>query len=427
MGIENIEKYFKYVHGSTGEYVLDGDLFNEPSTKRLRERGVRYVPFLDYGNNLLKNVQAAINTSPTTSAIIRQKTKMALGDGFKPCSPKTMLAGLPVATPGATEQAEIEFFLGKVNAEGQDALDLLERIYADMFSFGNCFIEVQNKGAVWSLRHLPIYICRPATLADNETFVSRVGVSDDFEQFGVNRAKVELPIWPKKDNKGRSVIHIKTAYPNFFYWGFPEWFAARLWAEIEYRVPRFNVSKLANGYFPSAIVSLFQESNEDERREFIHNFKNTFTDTGNNSKMFVHVVNSREELPDVKVLETKNEGEFLQLMQMAKAGIITAHGWTAALAGEAVPGRLGTNQQIRDEYEMVMATSIKPMQKLVLDSTLNPILKAMGFNYGVEHLDITPVSFKGSINPAQVLTQDEQREILGYPALNQNQNIGDVQ
>jgi hypothetical protein len=50
------------------------------------------------------------------------------------------------------------------------------------------------------------------------------------------------------------------------------------------------------------------------------------------------------------------------------------------------------------------------------------VLKKAGFNVAVKHIDLTPVSFMSQIQASQVLTQDEQREILGYkPIVNQNQ------
>lgn len=418
MTIERKGSYF----GSTDSYVLPADLFAEPSTRKLRMRGVRYVPFLNYENNVLKICQAIVNTSPTTSAIIRQKTQMCLGEGFELTTPKAMLVNSPVPVIGANEQQLIEAFLGSVNAEGQTMMDVLEYVYLDMWSFGNCFIEIQQRSGVWSCRHVPIYMVRPKTMAKDEFFPTMVGVSDQFETDASNRAQLEIPLWPRFDADGRSMIHIKKPYPNFFYWGFPDWFASRLWGEIEYRVPRFNVGKLANGYYPSAIVNLFAQASEEDKRKMVNNFKNTFTDTGNNSKMFVQVLQSRDEKAEVMPLETRHDGEFLELMQMAKQGIITAHQWTVSLAGDATPGKLGTNQQLRDEYEMVMANVIKPMQKLVLDSFVNPVLRAMGFNAAIKHVDVTPVSYKGAIDPSTVLTQDEQREVLGYQPLNQNRD-----
>jgi hypothetical protein len=412
---------FNQLFGTTTGYVLSADLYQEPSTRTLRQSGVRYVPFLNYDNDLLKTCQAALNTSPTTNAIVRQKTNMSLGEGFQVTTPRTMLSDSPTPIAGANEQALLEEFLAEINGEGQTMMDLLEQVYLDVWGFGNSFIEVQNRGNVWSMRHLPIYMVRPRTMLENELFPTHVGVSDEFEKLGINRAKVEIPLWPKKDSKGRSVIHIKKAFPNFFYWGFPDWFSARLWAEIEYRVPRFNVAKLANGYYPSAIVNLFSDASDEDKIKFKNEFVRNFTDTGNNSKMFVQVLQNRDQVAQVTPLETRHDGEFLEIMQMAKQGIITAHAWSSSLVGEATPGQLGTNQQIRDVFDVTMATVIRPMQKLVLDSFVNPVLKKAGFNVAVKHIDLTPVSFMSQIQASQVLTQDEQREILGYKPVNQNQ------
>jgi hypothetical protein len=120
---------------------------------------------------------------------------------------------------------------------------------------------------------------------------------------------------------------------------------------------------------------------------------------------------------------------------MAQEAIIEASSWTAALTGLRTAGSLGTNQQIRSEFDIVYNTVIRPAQRAFLTKFLNPIIQSagefLGYNWKSIALDIakpTPVSFLGDIVISDVLTQDEQRKELGFEPLNieQTNTIGDA-
>jgi capsid portal protein len=213
------------------------------------------------------------------------------------------------------------------------------------------------------------------------------------------------------------------------YWGLPEWVSAKIWAEIEYRIPKFNQSKFENGFTPSAIVNLYGSTNQEEAQELVAAMKSCFTGTGNNSKMFIQALRDETYKADVQILSNQNEGEFLQLQKMAQEAIVSAHRWTVALTGLRQPGSLGSNQMIRSEFEIVYNTVIRPMQRMFLGKFLNPVIQDAGIwlgnNWTNIALDIakpTPVSFMADLTIDKVLTQDEQRAELGFAPLQQEQN-----
>ena len=49
----------------------------------------------------------------------------------------------------------------------------------------------------------------------------------------------------------------------------PDWISAKIYAELEYRIPKFNQSKFENGFTPSAIISLFGSTNQEEAETLI--------------------------------------------------------------------------------------------------------------------------------------------------------------
>ena len=118
---------------------------------------------------------------------------------------------------------------------------------------------------------------------------------------------------------------------------------------------------------------------------------------------------------------TNQEGEFIELQEMAANALVVANRWSKSLAGFTSAGQLGTNQQIRQELEYLQNTVVKPRQNMFLSRMINPFMReaAATINGAWRNIYLTisnslPVSFMGDINIDGALTQDEKREILGY-------------
>jgi len=444
---ENKPKTDVYAWGSLNmgvhPFKVD-DIFREP-TKEILDRTVwEYVPFSTYDLCRLDRLQAICNNSPTTSGIIQQKVNYFGGDGFYtvPASTMSMLASLKAAKAEAQEITEDQIqtlneWLTALTPEGENIEELTAKICKDFASFGNAFVEVQRikvgQTKKYYLRCLPINWCRPRKAAKDSIYPTHIGVSDEFEEaWEITPQNVtDLPIFPVFEKIGgveKSIVHLKNYEPTLVYWGIPDWVSAKIWAELEYRIPKFNQSKFENGFTPSAIISLFGSANQEEAQQVVRAMKECFTGTGNNSKMFIQALRDPTYKSDVQVLNSSAEGEFLNLQNMAQTNIIAAHRWSVSLTGLRTAGSLGTNQQIRSEFDIVYNTVIRPMQRLYLTKFLNPVIqdaaKWLGYDWSNIAVDIAkpmPVSFAGDIPIKDILTVDEMRAELGFQQIQQEQ------
>lgn len=434
---------------NVNSYVKANDLFLEPTQRNLDLSTEKYVPFLDFTNNLLDEITSIYNTSPTTHAIIDQKTTMSVGNGFTVLEGKNnnLLSSMAkMRQPADLTPQELESlnnYIHKVNPEGETLQDILTKVFADFWTYGNAFIElirseIEIDGEIlrWLVvRQIPLSMCRPKKLESGENAVEFVAVSNRFLEDENNPNDVKLlPTFPtfaavEGLDGERSIIHIKSYSPGFSYWGLPDWIAAFLWSELEYRIPKYNQSKFVNGFTPSALVTIIANMTPEEAQEFVDAFTDKFTNTGNNSKMFINVLRDEAAKTDVKILEDRNEGNFLELSQLARENIITAHRWTPALTGKSVAGQLGSNQQIRAELEIIQNTVIQPAQNLILTKLINPVITEAALwmseswdNISLEITSTMPISFLGDLNPAEVLTPNEQREALGLEPLEETEN-----
>lgn len=444
---DNLRKTRPFLDQGVNTYVANNDLFQEPTQRRLELTSDEYVGFLDNTNSLLDEITSIYNTSPTTHAIIDQKTTMSVGEGFTLIEGKegSMLASVAKMRQPANLSDEallnLNGYLHKMNPEGETMQDILIKVFADYWTYGNAFIELIRSeietGEKWLVvRHIPLSRCRPKKVDKGGVAVKMIGISDRWIEGENNPTDLQnVPLYPTFSEVDgmegeRSIIQVKSYSPGFFYWGLPDWIASFLWGEMEYRIPKYNQSKFVNGFTPSALVTLTAQMTPEEAQAFVDRFTAKFTNTGNNSKMFINVLRDESAKADVQVLEDKNEGNFLVLSQLAKDNIITAHRWTPALAGKSVAGTLGSNQQIRSELEIIQSTVIKPAQNLMLTKAINPIIceaaEWMETDWKDTSLDIVstmPISFLGDLDPNETLTINEKRQTLGLEPMDDGDKL----
>ncbi len=427
--------------------LVKEDIFNEPSRERLDFTGAKWVRFFTQKDDFLKSLIAIVNNSPTLRRIIEDKTNMVVGDGFIPMKGKsntlltTSMKGEVITDDSLNE---IEDVISQVNLHGQNLQEVLAQLAFDYDAFGNSFCEIV-KGKVGSepftyIYHVPVYNIG-IRKAEADQLIKSVGIYDNWEEVPLTTDGVfyesegfrEVPMYPDfkkfEDGTQRSVIHVKQYAAGYFYFGLPEWIGAKMWAEMEYRIQRFNTSKFENGFMPSGIMQFFGSITPAEAKKLVEGIESKFTGMANNHKLFVQVLRDEKLKANWIPTSKENEGEFLNLQNLAASAIVVANRWSKSLAGFATAGQLGSNQQIRQEMEYLQSTVIKPRQNLMLSKIINPYLAEIGlYNPALKDVQFSisntlPVSFMGEIKVEDNLTQDEKREILGYSPIETNEPI----
>lgn len=427
--------------------LVKEDIFNEPSRERLDFTGAKWVRFFTQKDDFLKSLIAIVNNSPTLRRIIEDKTNMVVGDGFIPMKGKantlltTSMKGEIITDDSLNE---IEDVISQVNLHGQNLQEVLAQLAFDYDAFGNSFCEIV-KGKVGSepftyIYHVPVYNIG-IRKAEADQIIKSVGIYDNWEEVPLTTDGVfyesegfrEVPMYPDfkkfEDGTQRSVIHVKQYAAGYFYFGLPEWIGAKMWAEMEYRIQRFNTSKFENGFMPSGIMQFFGSITPAEAKKLVEGIESKFTGMANNHKLFVQVLRDEKLKANWIPTSKENEGEFLNLQNLAASAIVVANRWSKSLAGFATAGQLGSNQQIRQEMEYLQSTVIKPRQNLILSKIINPYLAEIGqYNPAFKDVQFSisntlPVSFMGDIAVEDNLTQDEKREILGYSPIEINEPI----
>jgi len=354
---------------------------------RLRED---FVPFGK--DNLFPQYLAELKRqSSTHRSVLAQKTTFTTGGGFK------------------TSNEFLSAYIQDVNANGESLKDVFKRLADDYYSYGNAYLEgVVYEGGV-NLYH------KDASTARMSKDKKSVLFNPDWANYTKNKDKTQkIPVYPNI-SRSRFIIHYKDYESTFNFYGLPDYVAALEHIAIDFEIGKFNHTSFKNGFSPSAIVTVNGDFGEAEAEKFVETAKDTLTGSGNNSKILFLVKNGEDSRgTDVQIISNKEDGDFLDLQKLTDQNIITAHRWQPALSGIVSSGKMNnTGSEIRIAYDLAMSTVIRDTTNILLD----PIKKVLNAELGIDTDDLMvvyepPISFLADIDPKQVLTINEQREML---------------
>ena len=448
---------------STGVHteIKSEDLYNEPvETVLLRGKQTvrdssRWIHFFDPQYSFLKNLVALTTNSPTLARVLNDKAGMATGDGLmiqKGLGNTLITALASIERQPLNEETLIGVNnqISSVNLLNESLIDVLKQGFYDFFAFGNAFIELiktENQEGEKQIYAYNIQLYSVAIKEELDMIPRTVGVCEewetvgeytgrDSERLGVRELPI-YPVWGEVDEQGdqRTVIKISSKSSGLNYFSLPSWIGAKNWAEIEYQNAKYNLTRFYNQFKPSSIIQLFGSLTQEDAQALISDMKKSFAGTGNNSNMFVQVLNDERLKANVQIIEDESDGNFIELQKTAQQAIVTACGWTMGLAGVSEGGKLGSNQQVRQETEYVQNVTIKPVQNLFITRFLDSYFKECGkYLDGDEipnelHVSISnsiPISYLGDIDIESNLTQNEKREVLGYEEIEQTGEDGNT-
>jgi len=371
-----------------------------------------WVQFFKDDNNTFPNDCAKrAKRSSTHNALIESKVGYVVGDGFKAHRGSEIIE--------IDKEKNLSDYLDSVNNHEESLIDVYTKCARDLITTGNFAVEVVRSGGQQFIFHKDITTVR-LEKADADNRINNVYISPDWSAIKKNaRAGQEekitkIPAYFYGTKESNSIYYCKNYSPEFFYYGVPDHIGASLWVDIEYLIPTFNVNKFKNGFMPSAIIDLFGTEPPEgmTAQQYLDKIIEKFTGEGNNSKILFQMLDSQEQKSSIQVLDNVREGDFQKLHDLAVQNIITAHRFTPSLAGIATAGKLGSTQQVQSEFEIINNTVIRPYKDKLL-RVFNTLIKEAGFDIKLDVHTASPVSVTSLIQPSEVMTINEQRQLLG--------------
>lgn len=388
---------------------------NELTGRNLRLFSASYVPFFEDKDKYLQFLYFAARTSGTHAACIAAKTSFTYGAGVR---------ALRSGSEDVSATEKLKNWFDSINGKRTKNGKEIKNGIADYFRTGNAFFERAEKNGVVNIYHIQTKKSRI------KKDYSGVLVSPDFYEGSYLTADAQfLPFFPNQlaDENGvnRSVIHICGDKISNEYYGEPDSVSALIDMELEYRISSYNKAEFDNGFKPSTLMQFVGDYEAEEATEYLKQMQAHFTGDGNNGKMVLQVVPSKELFANMITMNANTDGDFSELSQRVETNILKAHRLPKVLAGIPIAGKLGGDtKEIQTAYNYCLSTVIFPIQAEFLSALGEPFFDFVcGSGLYYEVIDNPPITLSSQIEPNEVLTINEKRNILGYEDIQNNQTL----
>ena len=362
-----------------------------------------YVSFFDTSNNVyINDLARRARRSSTHSAILSSKLAYTIGTDF---------------IYSDDLKANQQSWADDVNANEESLRDVFNLVSKDYITFGNAWIQSVKVGSRTNYYYID------ATKVRIKTDRSAIIVSDYWREIGngkySTKPHVEISLNKKK---GTHAIQLMRHSPEYNFYGLPDYIGALNWIDVEYRIPKYNLDRFDNGFFPSALIQMFGSPPEGTTaKQYVKSMVSNFTGEANNSKIVAEMLDSPEQAAKITTFESEKQGEFEKLAEMAKVNIISAHRIPPVLAMIETAGKLGGNQQISESHNLFMNSVIIPDFQEPLLRFFNKLISVAGFKFTIEINQLNSLTLVDKINPHDVLTVNEQRELLGFEPITETE------
>jgi hypothetical protein len=424
---------------STPEYtnfVLSDDLYPEITPQTFKDSGTnRYYAYgstqneyssfcfdrernTGYTGNLLQRIQQAINYSPTNGAILTSKANYAFGGQIL----------LDEKSPNYKRNLQV--------IEDTNLQAVLQAVGYDYFAYNTAFVQIKRDSANGGVHigHLEIDYTR--IKSNGQYKPTQIGFSYNWYMGGTGGDNVlDVNLFSPTTHKyGQSTydyaIMVKGKTEGRMYWAISNWFAAMPSCEIEYHAPKNDSQFFKNGCKIGGALGVVTDSAQDE--EALLELKEGIKDPQRAHDTIVFSMRGSAELSGNRLFYTPiraaPDKSQIDLTNAARDVIVRTHRIAPALAGIETAGKLGSNQNLQTEFEILLNGQLRPAQQKVISDFLKPVFRELDAVYKTTLYDdfigleaVLPATLRGEIQVNETLTRDERRELIGYQPLTVDQ------
>ena len=318
---------------------------------------------------------------------------------------------------------KLKRFLAQANSKGESLHSIVKKIAFDFKLQGAYALNVvwsKDRTTISDIYHIPverIRVGKPDALGR----VTEYYVSSDWSNTRKNKPQV-VPAFNINDRTNPNAIIYDGMYsPNMELYKVPDYVAACNWCLIDQKVAEFHLANIENGFAGSYFISFANGvPTAEERRQVENSIKKKFTGSGNAGKFVLTFSDDKNITPEITPISVADQDKlFLSLQELLVQNILTGHRVTSPmLMGIKNSTGLGNNaDELNSAFEVYLNTVIKPFQNNIL-SCIGKILEVNGINLPIEFVQNKPITSRFSLEDMKsVMTQDEIRQELGLPAL----------
>ena len=383
--------------------LVDTDVILDPSNIKV------FVPF-GIDNALPRQLIKLAREVPVHRAILNSKTNYILGQGVQSSDPVTAA------------------FLQLPNNHKELFSVTLKKLCFDYLTFGNCYYElVTNKK-----RSFVFVYHQDASRVRLHTDGKQALIHPNWDLFRGNGDKhlKSISLFPEfspgDDGLLHSLVHIKDYEPEFTFYGIPSYFAGIRNVIISGLTNIWNQTRLESSFASPGMLVIPGVNSEADATALNTTMAGYFGALGTNSGKIVIQFMS-DPAPGAAVGEVKfvpfsrdNEAHWLDLHTQSELALITIHNWFPSLTPYSDMKSSFESGRILNEYEVAMATVIKPIQEVFLQS-LSTSLAECGLHIkDFEFINNPPIS---RINPMKFVWEVRRDDGLDFDKTDPSQQL----
>lgn len=316
-----------------------------------RRRGRSFLPFGE-DNHYPHLLLSMYHGSPFHAALLNFKTRAVIADGLEIKMNKVKMT------------LEDEITLGKAKTKLNRAF--FKRFIQEFLIHERVYIDIDRKGDKGNnFKITPAEYVRVSVEEDSKIFY----VNPDWMMGRYNEI-YEIVAYDKYNTKDKNqLLEFQSIKPGFDGYAIPEYASANNWIWLDSEIAFFQKQNIANSINPSAVIKFYQDiANKEEKTEFIHNLKTSFTSAQNAGKIMVFFSNSKEESPDIILSEpNKLDKAFAGTQENIIKNVSYAHLVNPVLMGVATEGKLGSTNEINEAFALFQTIWLEDTQDTIED------------------------------------------------------------
>jgi hypothetical protein len=248
--------------------------------------------------------------------------------------------------------------------------------------------------------------------------------SEDWSKFNPEFEKIEAFNW--KEPGGKQLLYVKSYQPNCQYYPLPSYLGAINYIDLDRKVSDYFNQGISNGFMAGTLINFNSGIPTEEEQNSIEKMvKSKFTGTENANSILLNFSDSRERSADIQQLNSNDfDKRFDLLNKTIQQELYAGHQISdPALFGIKEEGIFSSRNQLVDSFELFQNTYVNARQQFI-ERTFNDLAALQGLEGRLTISDTAPISVQFSESTiVSVMTQDEIRERVGLPKLEEEQKV----
>ena len=403
------------------ENILNINLSTTTAPEVTEVRGKEYISYgtEDWANLYPQFLIDLYYNSSTQAAIINATAELISGDG---------LVIEDEEERDLEAIVKLKKFLNSANSN--ETLDEVIKKIAFDFKLQGAFalniVWSQDRTQIAEIYHLGVDKIR-AEKPNELGKVDAYYVSADWSNTRINKP-YRVPAFNTNDRTSANQILYTGLYsPNMNAYYTPDYVAANNWALVDQRVAEFHLNNISNGFASSFMISFANGvPTQEERFQIEQSLQAKFTGQDNAGKFILTFSDDKTRTPEINAISPSDlDKQYLALQELLVQNILTGHRVTSPiLMGIKSDTGLGNNaDELNSAANFYTNTVVKPFQEHII-KVLRKIFTVNNMDMPVRFEQLKPITTRFTNQDLMaVMTQDEIREELGLPPLEENIEI----